>query len=308
MKSFKSFVAEVAQPEAEEEKRFKAQHTVDKLNHPHAEDGQFTGEIKGKPGKAKRIADQDSDTDYDKAYKVDAEKRMVPESVEEELSPKQKKIDLNKNGKIDGHDLAMLRSKKKNEEAESVEENWATKAMMGKSPLKKKYRAPTEDEKRRDQHKNMMKKQYGSMMGGLKKEYGESVELDELSKATLGSYIKKASDDQADSGYERGRNSADSDRSKKAIDKYIKRRSGINKAVKRLTKESVEDMQEAVKFKKGPVRLDDGSQVMVSAQDASLLNQMFKDLSPRNQKEMSKVAMMDKAGWQEILGFAREAL
>ena len=72
------------------------------------------------------------------------------------------------------------------------------------------------------------------------KAYMESVEeeqLDELSKATLGSYIKKASDDQADSGYERGRNSADSDRSKKAIDKYIKRRSGINKAVKRLTKE-----------------------------------------------------------------------
>ena len=32
---------------------------------------------------------------------------------EEELSPKQKKIDLNKNGKVDGQDLAMLRAKKK---------------------------------------------------------------------------------------------------------------------------------------------------------------------------------------------------
>ena len=37
------------------------------------------------------------------------------EKKEEELSAKQKKIDLNKNGKIDGDDLAKLR-KKKNEE------------------------------------------------------------------------------------------------------------------------------------------------------------------------------------------------
>ena len=40
------------------------------------------------------------------------------DDMDEELSPAQKKIDKNKNGKIDGHDLAMLRSKKKNEEVE----------------------------------------------------------------------------------------------------------------------------------------------------------------------------------------------
>ena len=35
------------------------------------------------------------------------------QEIEEELSAKQKKIDLNKNGKVDGQDFAMLRAKKK---------------------------------------------------------------------------------------------------------------------------------------------------------------------------------------------------
>ena len=209
MKSFKKFVAEVAQPKPEEEKRFKDMHSYDTKHHPVAEPHQHTGEI-AKP-KAKRLADQEGDANYDKAYK-DAEKRMVPESTEmdrarydadddtkkkkvtlakapwekkEELSAKQKKIDHNKNGKIDGHDLAMLR-KKKNEEVEQIDE--------------------------------------------------------------------------------------------------------------------------AVSFKKGPLRLKDGKQIMVSAQDAKLLTQMFKDLSPANQRQMQKVAMTDKAGFEEIVGFAREAL
>ena len=368
MKSFKSFVAEVAQPEAEEEKRFKAQHTVDKINHPHAEDGQFTGEIKGKSGKAKRIADQDGDANYDKAYKTDAEKRMVPESVEdeelleysnwtvkaggkektfkarhagealrkanksghfgnialdpnkhlrkeeveEELSPKQKKIDHNKNGKIDGHDLAMLRAKKKNEEVVNETTMSATKKPVNVTGPDGKTRTVMRTTKVKNTD------DYGQDKISTNE---EAEQIDELSKKTLGNYITKASDQVHTKGRISGAHdhasASTSDRklskthldiSDKTYDKARKRLKGISKAVKRLTKESVEDMQESVKFKKGPVRLNDGSQVMVSAQDASLLNQMFKDLSPRNQKEMSKVAMMDKAGWQEILGFAREAL
>jgi len=38
--------------------------------------------------------------------------KKAPWDKNEELSPKQKKIDHNKNGKIDGHDLAMIRAKK----------------------------------------------------------------------------------------------------------------------------------------------------------------------------------------------------
>jgi hypothetical protein len=61
-------------------------------------------------------------------------------------------------------------------------------------------------------------------------------------------------------------------------------------------------------FKTGSVKLDDGSSVLLKKQDADLLNQMFKDLNATNRREMMKVAMKDKDGFNEILGFAREAL
>jgi hypothetical protein len=61
-------------------------------------------------------------------------------------------------------------------------------------------------------------------------------------------------------------------------------------------------------FKSGAVKLGDGSSVIVKEQDAKLLNQMFADLNADNKKRMMKVAMTDKKGFNEILGFAREAL
>lgn len=73
-------------------------------------------------------------------------------------------------------------------------------------------------------------------------------------------------------------------------------------------KEEADQIDEAVKFKTGMMKLKDGSSVILKKQDADLLTQMFKDLSPANRKKMEKVAMEDKAGFEEILGFAREAL
>jgi hypothetical protein len=61
-------------------------------------------------------------------------------------------------------------------------------------------------------------------------------------------------------------------------------------------------------FKSGSLTLRDGSKVVVNKKDADLLNQMFKDLNAQNRREMMKVAMTDKAGFEEIRGFAREAL
>ena len=213
MKSFKAMMAEVAQPESEEEKKFKDQHTYEVKPHPVAMPHQHTGDIQ-KP-KAKRKADQEGDANYDLAYesfqkaldkKMFSEGEMAdrdalakagevskagkkavtlkkaPWDKTEELSPKQKKIDHNKNGKIDGHDLAMIRAKK-NEEAE----------------------------------------------------------LDEA-------------------------------------------------------------------FKAGIVKFKDGKQTILKKEDADLLNKMMKDLSPGSRKSMDKVAMTDQAGFDEILGFAREAL
>ena len=73
-------------------------------------------------------------------------------------------------------------------------------------------------------------------------------------------------------------------------------------------KEEADQIDEAVKFKAGMIKLKDGSSMIIKKQDADLLTQMFDDLSPANRKKMENVAMKDKAGFEEILGFAREAL
>lgn len=162
-----------------------------------------------------------------------------------------------------------------------------------------------------------------------KKYSKEEVEhIDEISKKTLGSYIKKASHDVATKSAATGRyaerSNKEADTRKKTgdmsnyrqgreddktADKFFrkswKRREGIAKATDRLTKESY-DLNEA--FSAGAVKLNDGSSVLVKAQDAKLLNQLMNDLKPENAKKMLKVAMTDKSGFNEILGFAREAL
>ena len=50
------------------------------------------------------------------------------------------------------------------------------------------------------------------------------------------------------------------------------------------------------------------SQVILKKEDANALTAMFKDLSRQNQKKLGEVAKKDKSGFEEILGFAREAL
>ena len=71
----------------------------------------------------------------------------------------------------------------------------------------------------------------------IKSAQKESVELDELSKKTLGSYIKKASDDRAQNAYNVGK-------SGKINYKGLKRRQGISTAADKLAKEEVEQLDE----------------------------------------------------------------
>jgi hypothetical protein len=71
-------------------------------------------------------------------------------------------------------------------------------------------------------------------------------------------------------------------------------------------RESVEMLDEA--FKAGMVKLKDGGSVILKKEDADLLNKMFKGLSSTNRKKMEDTMMTDKAGFEEIVGFAREAM
>lgn len=137
-------------------------------------------------------------------------------------------------------------------------------------------------------------------------------QLDELSKDTLNGYKQSAinrnksdaEDYKAEVKYTM--NKYGHNHSVKANDlknQMKKREKYISLASKKITEESLNEA-----FSAGSLKLSDGSSVTVSAQDAKLLNQMFNDLNPVNKKKMEKVLMTDKHGFQEILGFAREAL
>lgn len=178
-------------------------------------------------------------------------KRIVPSTtkeevdLEEELKGGQKKLDHNKNGKLDAQDFHMMRKKKKvSEEAEQIDE--------------------ISQDKLRDYH--------------AKSALDLKNKREKLDKGTL---------------------------TMKDLKKGQNRVKGLNRAADKMDEE-VEILDEA--FKQGIVKLKDGSSVALKKEDADLLNQMFKDLSSGNRSKMQEIAMKDKTGFEEILGFAREAL
>lgn len=207
---------------------------------------------------------------------------MGEAKTDEELKGDQHKLDHNKNGKIDAHDFKMLR-KKKNEEVEQLDElspktldNYKTKASMGDksdSALRKKARA----------HKTLGND-------------AEAKRLKDKAKKRSDSFTKAAARSLAQTtGYTGEKGS-----------KLNKAANKMPKSYRKEEVESVEMIEEAVK--QGNMKLRDGSSVKVSKQDAGLINQMMKDLNPANRRKMEKVMMTDKAGFEEIVGFAREAL
>jgi len=195
-----------------------------------------------------------------------------------------------------------------------------------------------------------------AMYKDIKKVSEEAEEMDEISKDLAGRYIKKAQVSSADAGMDTA--SQDKNIRQKGIKTFLKRRKGVDSAVKRLMRkeeidESLEEKQrqkqarkltskemrralqtakaapkDKVSLKKAPfdipkesaeldekftiktsiLTLDSGEKVKVSRQDADLLNKFFRELNPRNSTEMRKVLVKDKDGYNEILGFAREAL
>ena len=249
MKSLKDILSEVAEPKAAEEKRFKAQHTYEVSPHPVAEPHQHTGEIQ-KP-KAKRIADQEGDANYDKAYLIrrEAKEDDMPASPDEASMAMKQAEFLEYVGR---------------EVAEHVKGNKEFPEWM-QNKLSAVHQAA------KDLHATL-----GAHGGD---DMDEEVELDEFHAKGM---EPKASKKPSPSS------------TKKSL-ASIRKKMG----------ESVE-LSEAVKA--GNMKLNDGSSVKISKQDADLINQMMKDLNSKNRKEMQKVMMTDKAGFEEIVGFAREAL
>ena len=159
----------------------------------------------------------------------------------EELHPNQVKLDKNKNGKLDSDDFKKLRKEESEEVQEGMEE-------FAKSQAKKR----ADDRKAKE-----------------KMSCEETEELDELSKTTLGSYVKKAGQqrvnlsgkekelDDTVNGLQKAKHNVDNDtysalsaaqdkvsKQRNAVtDKSLSRAKGIHTAIKKLTKEQVEEIE-----------------------------------------------------------------
>lgn len=94
--------------------------------------------------------------------------------------------------------------------------------------------------------KNILNEKVESGLNNIKSEmislyFVENTKLEELSKNTLGNYIKKAQSEVSSLDHELGRQSTKNKTNSKLIKKAEKREHGIHKAVDKLTKESVEE-------------------------------------------------------------------
>ena len=187
------------------------------------------------------------------------------EKVYEELKGSQHKIDANKNGKVDAHDFKLLRGKKKKvaEEAEELEE-------LSTDTLRN-YRAKAKDDAYDaadvDDDRRLRKRSMGSWDAGkkilkrgdaLRKE--ESEQIDELSKKTLGSYVvkslapsseKSVSNLASKGGYKLGQaHDDDYTAGEKEDAKAVKRSLGVLTAVRKMTKEDAEQVEEKLNMDK----------------------------------------------------------
>jgi hypothetical protein len=198
------------------------------------------------------------------------------EEVYEELKGNQHKIDANKNGKVDSHDFHLLRKKKKvAEEAEELEELSTDTLNKYKEKAAREIRDADDNDDNRHYNKRMKgytsalkadqrnhQRIHGNLVNGkFTKE--EAEELEELSKATLGSYVKKATIKKGQADFEAGKSMARS--SWKSLDKNInkseKRERGINTAVGKLTKEDAEQIDEISAEKKDAYAQKAGKQL-----------------------------------------------
>ncbi len=182
----------------------------------------------------------------------------------EALKGKQHKIDKNKNGQIDAHDFKLLRK----EESEQLEEGLDPSEVAGNPRM---YSADTV--KKAFYHKNASESDKQSLAKHLDRHHGnkewrkpvkeEQEQIDELSKSTLGSYIKKATKDARiqqsigkdfEASANKSRKPSMKDAAQSLADKYKSksrsREAGIGKAVDRLAKEEVELTEATVKTQK----------------------------------------------------------
>lgn len=248
MKTFKKILSEVAQPKSAEEKRFKDQHTIELIKHPVALDSQFTGEIEGltkKKNPADYAPGQD-ETEYDKAYAVKNKPFKMPRNIDEEVE----ELEEGRNEVLKA--LASLAKQPGMDKKDYQKAHDLYKAAKYDDLKKHIYFLDTEPSEEIahaiSQHDS---KTFNSMYPRAKSgDYirrivlahpvKEEAELDEISKKTLGSYVKKSGASMASHGVAVG-SGRNTDKSSRAMANRMK---GMNRAADRLTREEVEELDE----------------------------------------------------------------
>ena len=331
MKTFKQLIAEVAQPNNDDEINFKEKHTIEVIDYPVSNDepaakakrsprrradyDEGDDEVVYEASKMDPVGKEDGDIDND-GDKDDSDEylharrkaiaKAMKEAAEKKLDPVGKAdADIDNDGDTDSSD-EYLHARRK-----------AIAKAMKKESVSLKEKAVSQDQqqaagvalavKRGDKPKS-------ALIGASKEMYKMSEkDLEDFAKTKhkgLPVKIQEASDSKIIASINAG------DSIDVTVQKNLNRK-GDNKDEilkvirdynwkKRTKKEEVNQIDE--NFKVGAVKLGDGSSVIIKEQDAKLLNQLVKELSGSNKEAMMKTAMKDKKGFNEILGFAREAL
>jgi hypothetical protein len=135
----------------------------------------------------------------------------------------------------------------------------------------------------------------------------ESEQIDELSKATLGSYVKKATNQAFSRGYSGGamtvrgdmnRDSAEEKAGEKNVHKAIKRVSGVTKAVNKLTKEEQDfvDSLNDETFEEVEITEARGRPRKAGAKDFTIHPKTKEKLMHNNPEHMKKIEVLQKNG------------
>ena len=256
--------------------------------------------LANKKGAFKEEVEQIDEISQDKLYNYHAKAGA-------DLQAKRKKLEQ---GKLTMQDLKKDQNRVTglNRAADKMHEEMSDAEMKKREDIVKGMKKNKADFQKRygDRWKSVM---YAT---ATKNSMKESVqELDELSKKTLGSYVKKAGG--------AGKNSlahsvksqmtaahmGDKDDYKKSQRAANNRSTGIQRAADKMSEE-VQDLDEA--FKAGSMKLKDGSSATVTKESADVLNSLFKQLNSANKTKMEERLMSGTNGFNEILAFAKEAV
>jgi len=210
----------------------------------------------------------------------------------EELVGNQHKLDKNKNGKLDAHDFKLLRK----EEVEELDEGKMKELAMDLKDMShdefhkqygkpKSHFDPTNFKKPVEPGKGMDRAKALAQRGmqSLSKEEVERIEekltqLDELSKNTLGSYVKRSANQAIVKSLANPKDDSDD------MKTIAKREKGINLATSKLAKEETEQIDELSKKTLG-------SYVNKAAKDSRIHGQIatdFENTADKARKQSKK--------------------